>query len=231
MFTVILADDEELIRVSLRYLLLENCENVKVIGEAANGEEALEKIKNLHPDILITDIKMPRMDGLTLLKEIREQNFSTKVIILSGYAEFDYARQAMKYGVSDYVLKPVKGMELRDAIMDCIGEIAAPEEEPSAAEKVIAYIREEYYRPLSLEQLAAYFNFSPKYISNLVKAQTGKSYTDYLTDLRISHAVELLVRTNMEIKEIAAAVGYEDQQYFHRIFKKKTGQTPTQYRK
>ena len=231
MFTVILADDEELIRVSLRYLLLENCENVKVIGEAANGEEALEKIKNLHPDILITDIKMPRMDGLTLLKEIREQNFSTKVIILSGYAEFDYARQAMEYGVSDYVLKPVKGMELRDAIMDCIGEITAPEEEPSAAEKVIAYIREEYYRPLSLEQLAAYFNFSPKYISNLVKAQTGKSYTDYLTDLRISHAVELLVRTNMEIKEIAAAVGYEDQQYFHRIFKKKTGQTPTQYRK
>lgn len=231
MFTVILADDEELIRVSLRYLLSEHCENVKVIGEAANGEEALEQIRSLHPDILITDIKMPRMDGLTLLKEMREQNFPTRVIILSGYAEFDYARQAMKYGVSDYVLKPVKGMELRDAIMDCIGEIPAPEEEPSAAERVISYIREEYHRPLSLEQLAGHFNFSPKYISNLIKARTGKSYTDYLTDLRISHAVELLVRTNMEIKEIAASVGYEDQQYFHRIFKKKTGQTPTQYRK
>ncbi|MBM7582520.1 two-component system response regulator YesN [Caldicoprobacter guelmensis] len=232
MLTVLIVDDEPLVRSSVRYALQEVEIKTRILGEAENGEEALLLYKKVLPDVVITDVKMPGMDGLALIEEIRKIDRVTQFIIISGYAEFDYARRAMKYEVQHYLLKPIKSKDLEEALRQCAVRINGQYAELlPQAEQLIKYIDENYSAPLTLNMLAQKFNFSPKYISNMIKNKVGYSFIEYLTNLRIKRAVELLTKTNMSIKEIALSVGYDDQQYFHRIFKKKTGKTPTQYRK
>ena len=231
MHTVLIVDDEPLVRVSVRHIITENIRGVNIVGEAGNGVDALALYEKFKPQIMITDIKMPVLSGLGLISRLREQNANIETIIISGYSDFEYARQAIKFGVTDYVLKPIKATELKAAIEDCIKRLPVVAGEPkSAAKRLIEYIDNSFDKPLSMEELSAEFSFSSKYLSNLVKNETGKNFTDYITDLRIKKAIELLTQTDMEIKLIAGAVGYADQQYFHRIFKKKTGQTPSRFR-
>ncbi|MDI3310407.1 MAG: response regulator [Thermoanaerobacterium sp.] len=232
MLTVLIVDDEPLVRSSVRYALQEVEIEIRILGEAENGEEAFMLYKKVLPDVVITDVKMPGMDGLALIEEIRKIDHVTQFIIISGYAEFDYARRAMKHEVQHYLLKPIKSRDLEEALRQCAVRINSKYAELlPRAEQLIKYIDENYSTPLTLSMLAQKFNFSPKYISNLIKNKVGHSFTEYLTNLRIKRAVELLTKTDLSIKEIALSVGYDDQQYFHRLFKKKTGKTPAQYRK
>jgi len=229
--TVMIVDDEPLVRSSIRFGLNEVSVKTVIVGEAENGEEALKLYEQLLPDVIITDIKMPGMNGLTFIGEIRKSDPVTQFIIISGYAEFEFARHAMRYGVVDYVLKPVKGRDLDEALRNCTARIenvyidAIPE-----GKQLVQYIREQYASPITLSVLAKEFNFSPKYISCLIKNEVGVGFSDFLLSLRMKAAIDMLNRTHLDIKTIALSVGYEDQQYFHRVFKKKTGKTPVQYR-
>lgn len=235
MYTVLLADDEHLIRDSIAHMIETEMDTAKVIGEAANGREAMVLVRKLLPDIVLTDIRMPVMDGLALIKNLHAAFPHIQTVILSGYSDFAYAHQALQCNVKDYVLKPIKPGALCAALQRCIDALAGgacpakPPESPS--QKILRFIRESFAQPVSLEQIAEEFNYSPKYISNLVKAETGSSFTEYILDLRIEYAVEKLTKSNLEIKEIALQTGYNDLQYFYRVFKKRTGLTPSQYRK
>ncbi len=234
MFSVLLVDDEELVRVGIRFSVANALSNVQVVGEASNGAEGLELIRSLRPDIVITDIRMPQMDGLEMINAIREEDLDVQIVVLSGYADFEYARQAMRYGVSEYLLKPVEEESLRETLGACIDRIVKKRDlirEEKASRRVIAYIDAHYQEEIFLDRLAEEFNFSTKYLSALIKNETGQSFSTYVTELRLNRAMDLLLHTDLGIKEIAASVGYEDQRYFHRIFKKKTGKTPSQYRK
>ncbi len=106
-YTILLVDDESAVREGIRNRTPWERYNFKVVGEAGNGIEALEMIEELHPDVVITDIKMPYLDGMELIKEIRRSHPPVTIIIISGYDEFTYAQQAIRYDVSEYVLKPV----------------------------------------------------------------------------------------------------------------------------
>ena len=112
MLNVLLVDDEKLERVLIRkgYKWEEN--GFEFAGEAPDGEMALPMIEKLHPDIVITDIKMPFMDGLELSDILKKKMPKIQIIILSGYGEFDYAKEAIKIGVTDYLTKPVTGEQL-----------------------------------------------------------------------------------------------------------------------
>lgn len=234
MFRVLLVDDEELVRVSIAYSLSCAVPNAQVVGEASTGLEGLELLRSLRPDIVITDIRMPKMDGLEMLRAAREEKLDVQVIVLSGYADFEYARKAIKYGVTEYLLKPVDETSLGESIQACIDRIAQQRDlvqEENVSKRVIAYINAHYQEDIFLDKLAEEFNFSTKYLSSLVKSETGKSFSAYLTDLRLDRATDLLLHTDLGIKEIAASVGYSDPRYFHRLFKKHVGKTPSQYRK
>ena len=234
MFTVLLVDDEELVRVSVGFSVRGAMSGVQVIGEAANGLEGLKRIREEHPDIVITDIRMPKLDSLQMIRAIRAESLDIEVVVLSGYADFEYARQAMKYGVTEYLLKPVESENLRETLEACIGRIRKRRDliqEEKLSKRVTAYIDSHYQEDLFLDRLAEEFGCSSKYLSTLVKSETGKNFSAYLTELRIRRAEDLLRHTELEVKEIAASVGYADQRYFNRIFKKHTGKTPTQYRK
>ncbi len=233
MFRVLLVDDEELVRVSIGFSVRGAMDNVGVVGEAANGLEGLKLIRESRPDIVITDIRMPKLDGLEMIRMIREENLDVEVVVLSGYADFEYARQAMKYGVTDYLLKPVETESLRETLGVCIERIAKRRnlvQEEKLSKRVIAYIDGHYQEDIFLDKLAEEFGSSSKYLSSLIKNETGKKFSVYLTELRIRRAEDLLLHTELGVKEIAASVGYSDQRYFNRIFKKLTGKTPTQYR-
>lgn len=234
MFSVLLVDDEELVRVSIGYSVCAAMDGVEVIGEASNGMDGLERIREDSPDIVITDIRMPKLDGLQMIRAIREENLDVEIVVLSGYADFEYARQAMKYGVTEYLLKPVETESLRETLSACIARISKRRDliqEEKLSKRVIAYIDSHYREDIFLDRLAEEFGCSSKYLSALIKSETGKKFSVYLTELRIRRAEDLLRHTEQGIKEIAASVGYLDQRYFNRIFKKYTGKTPTQYRR
>ena len=108
MIKILIADDEALVRAGIKSLISWEKYGYEIIEEAQNGEEAYQKIVSLHPDILITDIKMPKMDGITLLRTLKENNISIASIILSCYDEFDLVREAMRYGAKDYSGSVVK---------------------------------------------------------------------------------------------------------------------------
>ena len=116
LYSILLADDEEEVRKGIiRKIDWENL-GFQVVGDAENGQEALEKIEQLKPDVVMTDIRMPYMDGLTLSKRIRQKYPSTKILIFSGYDDFEYAQQAIKLNVTEYILKPVNVEELTEIL-------------------------------------------------------------------------------------------------------------------
>lgn len=231
MVTILIADDELLVRSGIKFAIGEMELPLSVVGEANNGAAAMDLLRLKKPDIVITDIKMPLINGLDLIRQANEELENVpQFIIVSGYADFEYAKQAMQYGVFYYVLKPIKAGELREALQGCTARFSFPKSDSGSARALISYIDTNYNRNISLEELSAKFCFSMKHTAALVKKHTGKSFTDYLADLRMETAFALLLKTEMKVKEIAAYVGYEDPQYFHRVFKQKTGQTPAQYR-
>lgn len=107
MFKLLIADDEEIIRKRLVMKIEWNSLGFEVIGEASNGLELLELIKRLKPDVVLTDIRMPLMDGIELVEKVKEENIDTEIIVLSGFAEFEYAQKMLRLGVKDYILKPI----------------------------------------------------------------------------------------------------------------------------
>lgn len=219
--------------------------NLECAGTAADGEEAVELVERHLPDLLITDIKMPVLGGLELVERIRRTNPELRVIIVSGYSEFEYARRAIELGVDDYLLKPVDVENLREILrrvrirleasadavdaefgLDMIGV-----RETELARMAEVYLRENYRRPYSLERLASSFGCKPAYLLRLYRKVTGRTPTQDLIRLRIEKARRLLAgHPHLEIKQVAAAVGYDDALYFSRLFKKETGLNPSAFK-
>ena len=113
MYSVLVADDEPAARKHIETIVARKCPNYHVVGSARNGSEALEKVKELHPDVLLTDIRMPVMNGIELVKQIVEMKEDTIIVLVSGYSDFSYAQSAIRLGVNDYILKPVVPSELQ----------------------------------------------------------------------------------------------------------------------
>jgi YesN/AraC family two-component response regulator len=244
-WSVLIAEDEILIRRNLARKLQENCPAFEVVGEVADGQEALEAVAELNPDVLVTDIRMPVMDGLALIREVYYAFPDVRVVIVSGYDEFNFAKTALTLGVKDYLLKPVSEEELRSVMSRLAIQLDAEEErldgehpafsESSSQEELVAavkeYLRAHFAQPISLSDLATRFHVNPPYLARVFKRHAGTAPVRCLRDLRVSHARKLLdERPALEIKEIAAMVGYPDQGYFSRVFKQTVGTGPQEYR-
>lgn len=118
MIGVLLVDDEQFVRIGLRDLIDWRSCGYEIIGEADNGEDAFRMIEEHHPELVITDVRMPVLDGLELIRRVSEvEHLPTKFVVVSGYNEFEYAQQAIRYGVSDFILKPVDQDELQSILL------------------------------------------------------------------------------------------------------------------
>ena len=244
MYRVILVDDERLIIRGLSSVVPWAELGCEVAGVAYDGKSGLELIRSLNPDIVMTDIRMPNMDGLTMLAAIRSEYPQIQTAVLTAYRDFDYARQALTLGVCRYLLKPSNLDELKETIRLMVSRLDAmpePKEEPEEetvhaagnhlVRAALAYIRERCSEQhLSLGEVADHVYVSQWHLSKLLNRETGQSFFDLLGSMRISRAKELLADASMRIQDVAEATGFSDVTHFSRSFKRFAGCTPGEYR-
>lgn len=235
MYKVVLADNETWVAIRLRKLIEKSKLPFQIVAEAGNGIQALEEVIDKKPDILITAIRMPGMDGLELLEMVRRAGLDVKVIFFSGYAEFEYARRAIRMGAFDYLLKPVELNVLAETLGRARREIEskqeANDERTSTISRIVREIQEKYTGNLTLTGLAEKYNISASHLSGQLKEELGMPFSEYIADRRVRLAKELLADERLSINEIAERVGYNDYFYFIKVFKKVTGISPSKYRK
>lgn len=237
--TVLIVDDETYMVDYLKTIVDWNVYGFDQVLTAGGGSLAKDMIIKYQPELLITDIMMPKISGIDLSKLIDENGYSTKVIIISGYSDFEYTKQAFRYQVAEYLVKPVVKEEFVETLERILNrEFGAEEKGPRASagdrmDPVISiqeYINEHYAEELSLTLLGEIANLHPVYLARIFKETTGDTPSAYIIAVRMEKAAQLLCESNMRIYEIMEMVGYKKQQYFTRLFKEKYGMTPKEYR-
>jgi two-component system response regulator YesN len=251
MYTLLIADDEPLERETLRFFVENSNLPIDRIIECENGKEVVDRIREYRPDICILDIKMPGLTGIEALGEIKAFDKGIVVIIQTAYSYFNYAVEALRLGAFEYTLKPTSREVVIGVLRKAIAHIdkndniegseewrhseaPAPGQEirkhTREVEAIQGYIIDKYPEKISLDSLADIVGFSKYHISHLFKEVYGKTIMEYLIEIRMGHAKELLAGTNLSIKEIAYKVGYTEANYFIWAFKKYTGISPGEYR-
>ena len=242
MYRVILVDDERLIIRGLSTVVPWEQLGCQVAGTAYDGAAGLELIRKLRPDIVLTDIRMPNMDGLTILAALRSEYPRMQMSVLTAYRDFEYARKALNLGVCRYLLKPSRMEELEEAVREMTRRLDAlpagdgEEKEERAAgnfivQSALAFMRENCgLQHLSLNDVATHVYVSQWHLSKLLNRETGQSFFDLLGSMRIEKAQKLLMDPARRIHEVAEAAGFADVAHFSRNFKKTVGCTPGEYR-
>ena len=235
---VLLVDDEIMIREGFKRLFNWEEHDCEVVGEASDGMEALTKIDQLKPDIAIMDINIPIMNGLKVIQMARLKHPDTAFVIVSGYDDFSYCREALRLQITDYILKPVNYEEFGtciDNLKIALFQRRTSEEDSPQEERTIhgitRFLQEHLAEEVSLSVLAEEFHLNPQYISQLFKSEIGVNFLAYLTNIRMEHAKKLLLTTSCSIAEVSEQSGYGDYRVFTKVFKKIEGVTPSQYRR
>ncbi|WP_339269393.1 response regulator [Paenibacillus sp. FSL W8-0187] len=261
MWKVLLVEDEVFVRESVREIIAWEELGFKVAGEAGNGAEALEMIRSNPPDLVLTDIVMPEMDGVELLRRTREEGYASRFVMLTCMSDFEYVRQAMEYGASNYILKLSMSVNtLRETLHKMNVELAKnnpnpsqpvpipvvptetmpsqPAHHPSPREitshpevqKILQYIHEHYEQDITVKSMSGYVMMGENYVSALFKKKTGRTLIHYLHQVRVDKAIAYLLQTDLPVHEISLRVGFVNDNYFIKIFKRLTGFTPSKYR-
>lgn len=242
MYRVVLIDDEQIIVRGLSKVVKWADYNCEVAGIAFSAEEGLELIRQVQPHILFTDIRMPGQDGLGMLAELIGEFPNLQVTVLTGYRDFAYAQEAIRLGVTRFLLKPSKMDEINEAlsIMKAKLDKLRPEPEglpaaqlPSGSfivNQAIAYMEQNYERKLTLQDVADHCFVSQWHLSKLLNRQTDKSFYDLLNTIRIDKAKKLLTDPGLKIGDVVERVGFSDSAHFARVFKKIVGVSANEYR-
>lgn len=234
---IVIVDDEPKIRNGLSKLL-DGRGNWHVAGTYADGMEALKNMAFRRPDVIITDIRMPEVNGLDMIDRMRETDRDAYIIILSGYSDFGFAQRAIELGVTRYLTKPTKRRELFGVLEEIErklpGEQKGEDEKREVAnlmvQKAMDYIALNYSGKVSLKEIAQELYLSPNYLSELFKRHTGKNISEYITQFRLEKARRYLQQPEYKIGDVAELVGFSDQRYFSSMFKRQYGMTPNEYR-
>lgn len=244
MWKVMAADDESYIREALKNLISWEKMDCVLTSIASNGQEILDAMEEEHPDIVITDIRMPLVDGLEVCKYIAEKCPETQVIVLSAYSDFEYARTAFRYHACEYVLKVSVLEELPAAVEKAIqnlkkyykelGDVPQDADEKDEIEdlyeKMKKYIEQNFCKKITLDEIAEELHANRSYLSRLYKVRCGVNLFDDILKKRIEKAKELIEKKDLKIYEISEAVGFDDTGYFSKVFKKYTGMSPKEYK-
>ncbi len=256
MYKVLLVEDEMMIRKGLQYSFDWLKEDCVVVGEAENGLDGVQKIRELRPDIVVTDVGMPIKNGIEMLEETLEE-YGYSAIILSVYDEFHYAKQAMHLGVVEYLIKPLEyeqlSMALARAKEQCkmrhhfqdsvskAGEVMEqtvldlhlfiPENmKSSRVRTMLDYIQKNYKKKISIDELVEPLQTSATYLNQKFKEETGFTFNEFLNRYRIQKAIQLLKEGECKVYNVATETGFKEYKYFVNVFKKYTGTLPSKFR-
>ena len=206
---------------------------------AESAYQAMDMIKADMPDIILTDIMMPGMDGFKIIEWIKANSYNCEIIILTAYGTFEYARKALDFGVTGYLLKPINEAELKELINKAIYNINQNSKQADHINSVnyslpvrlaCEYLEKNYQENINLNKISNYVSLSKNYFCNIFKKETGITIWDYLIRIRMEEAKRMLLETGQKTYEVSERVGYEDPSYFGRLFKKYTGFTPIEFR-
>ena len=239
MYKVVVIDDEFFLRQSLIRSDFWDKLGFEVVGEAENGQEGFELIQEKLPHVALVDISMPVMNGLQLVKKLREVNNDIEVIIVSGYSEFEYAQKCISLRVSDYILKPINDEELKailttirnrlDKQFDNIEFTSNTQQMVHTIKKMVKEnIRNSDFK---IDEIAKSLGYNYHYVCKFFQEQTNQTLGKYIVRKRMEEAKRIIENGETDIKVISMEVGYLDVVYFSKSFKKFYGITPVQFMK
>lgn len=250
MYSVVIIDDNkiavEAIAKSTDWKSCDCC----VAGTAYDGIAGLKLIREVLPDIVIIDIQMPGFNGLDVIRKLKNENRKIQFIIISGYSQFEYAQQAIRYGVSDYLLKPIMTEEMEAALhhvteilnqtksnyyngeMDPLEqqlfEIRSAKEHVSAmVAQAMDYVGKNLSKNITLADVCNELLVSTGHFSKCFKKETGVGFAAYVTMVKMENARILLKNPKNRVNEVARMLGYSDYSYFFQVFKKQFGYAPS----
>jgi two-component system response regulator YesN len=244
MIKVLVVDDEKWVRRGIIEKANWKALEAEVVGEARDGQEGLDMSMKLLPDIVITDMKMPKMDGIEFISKLYKELPKTKVVVVSGYSDYEYTRQALLNKAVDYILKPIESSVINKALDRAIAEykkgingtrVNNEHENESCAsltsvnaakgtneivKTVKKYIDLHYSENINLNFISKKFFISDTYFCRVFKKQTGQTFLDYLTSLRMEKARNLIENHHVRMYEAASLVGYKDERHFSKLYRK-----------
>lgn len=244
---ILIAEDEKMVRYGI-HVMIENSEvPFQEIDECHNGKEAVEYLQKNRYDLVLTDIRMPFMDGIELsawILQNLEQDNRPLIIAISGYSEFEYAKGMLEAGAISYILKPIDRKEINRALWKAEEIIrerggVAPAEingnemtyiNRKKMQQAVDYIRKNYERPIDMAEVSNQISMNYTMFSSLFKQYTDMNFTAYLRKIRIEKAKKMLRNTDKKLNEVCRSVGFEDASRFTKIFREETGMTPRAYR-
>lgn len=241
MYGVVLVDDEAIILEGLHRVVPWKEYGCEVIGTAEDAVTGAALIREKKPDILFTDIRMPGQNGLVMLAGLRSEFPGLQVTVLTGYRDFSYAQEAIRLGVTRFLLKPSRMEEITEALSamtEHLGNTIRTEDQNKEDQNTgsflvnhaMAYLEKHYAEKLTLQDVADACYVSQWHLSKLLNKNTGKSFYDLLNSVRIDAARRLLRTPGLKIGEVSEMVGYTDTAHFARVFRKITGMSANEYR-
>ncbi len=245
MNNILIVDDEKFVRLGFETIITRSGLCKGQIIQARNGQEAVMALKENTFDLVITDIKMPMMDGISFLDTLTKEKLSDAfIVVISGYDDFSYAVETMRRGACEYLLKPIDRIAfvemlekidrlIEEKLLEKVEDLSANAHEQNTKAKVKAavdYILENYMGDINMATVSNYVSMNYTFFSESFREHTGKSFVDYVKSIRINMAKRLLRETTAKVNTIAAEVGYTDEKHFLKLFKAEVGLTPSQYR-
>jgi len=246
---IMIVDDENAILRGVSKIISDNKNYKFDIELASDAQQALQKLSQCPADLMITDIYMPQISGLELIERAQDNHLCERFIILSGYENFNYAKQAIKFKVEDYILKPINKRELMDTVVKIADSLELEksdikripingfenfeekvDETSCTTKKIIHYINQNYSKGIFLGKVSAELEMNEKYLCSLLKKELGITFLQYLDYVRLEKAVALLLTTNKNMNEISLMVGFSNDRQMLNVFKKRIFMSPGQYR-
>lgn len=239
MYSAYFVDDEPLVLESfMSSPVFPECGFANV-GHSTSPRAAIADIIMTQPDIVFTDLKMPELNGVELMDELKRAGYGGEFVIISAYKEFDESRRFFKMDGFDYLIKPVSAQDLQGLLDKLSGRLAGGKPEPALPRetpspelnRITSFLHGNIAEKHTLESISDMFGLKPNYICNLFSRYLGTTFVSYLTAARMKEAAALLKTSQKAIKDVAALCGYQDYFYFCRVFRDAYACTPTAYRK
>lgn len=236
-YRVMIIDDERAIRNLLKKSIKWECFDMEVVGEAESGIEAINTIDDIRPNIVFVDIRMPFMDGIEFSKLAKERYPQVKIIVLTAFSEFEYARACIGIGVCAYILKPIRRADIQKTLeevkekldAECLSEEEEYGKEETIESKMMNYISAHYAdEDLNLTKVSIIFGYNPSYMSRLIRQEMNRTFTELLMEKRMEYACKYAL-SQMPMYLAAKKVGIPDPNYFGKCFKKYTGVAYSEY--